>query len=193
MVIEEGEETLVKYGYALHSSYGQSFKEQYKLLSEVGCERIIEENNMSERAERAQLLELMGEGDTLVVTKLDRFVRHTKEAIQLVNSLLHNGIKVHILNVGLLEASGSGWVFIQTLQAVEEMEKEMLLERTQKGKRLARNRAGYKEGRPAKYTQKELNEALLLLEETSYKKVEEVTGISKSTLVREKRKKKLLK
>ena len=60
----------------------------------------------------------------------------------------------------------------------------MIIERTQNGKELARQQEGYKEGRPRKYTDEQLIEAVLLLEEFSYRDVVELTGISKSTIIR---------
>ena len=63
----------------------------------------------------------------------------------------------------------------------------MIIERTQGGKAIAKQRADFKEGRPKKYNTKKLNHALGLLESYSYKQVEELTGISKSTLIRAKR------
>lgn len=60
----------------------------------------------------------------------------------------------------------------------------MIVERTQEGKTIARQREDYREGRPKKYGKKQIRHALDLLESHSYKQVEEITGISKSTLIR---------
>ena len=62
----------------------------------------------------------------------------------------------------------------------------MIIERTQTGKELAKQNPDFKDGRPRKYTDDELIEAVLLLEDFSYKQVVELTGISKSTLIRAK-------
>ena len=64
----------------------------------------------------------------------------------------------------------------------------MIIERTQEGKVLAKTKSGFKEGRPNKYTQEQLNHAMGLLEAYSNKEVEKMTKISKSTLIRAKRK-----
>ena len=50
----------------------------------------------------------MKKGDTLVVTKLDRLARNVVEGITLIRELLHSGIKVHVLNVGLLDDTPMG-------------------------------------------------------------------------------------
>ncbi len=60
----------------------------------------------------------------------------------------------------------------------------MIIERTQEGKAIARQNPNFREGRPFKYSQKQIEHALTLKEAHSYKQVEEMTGISKSTLIR---------
>lgn len=64
----------------------------------------------------------------------------------------------------------------------------MIVERTAEGKAIAKQNPDFKEGRPPKYGRAQLNHAMELLEQYSYKQVEEMTGISKSTLLRAKRK-----
>lgn len=64
----------------------------------------------------------------------------------------------------------------------------MIIERTQGGKAIAKQKSGFREGRPKKFNSKKINHAMELLEVYSYRQVEEMTGISKSTLVRAKRK-----
>ena len=63
----------------------------------------------------------------------------------------------------------------------------MIVERTSEGKAIARTKRGFKEGRPLKYTDDQLNYALMILQDNSYSKVEKITGISKSTLIRAKK------
>jgi DNA invertase Pin-like site-specific DNA recombinase len=69
----------------------------------------------------------------------------------------------------------------QTMLAVAEMKRNMIVERTQEGKALARQREDFREGRPKKFKRAH---ALKLLETHSYKQVEDITSISKSTLIR---------
>ncbi|MGL5244943.1 MAG: recombinase family protein [Sarcina sp.] len=138
------------------------------------------------------VLEQVKKDDMLVVTKLDRLARNTKEGIEIVEKLFDKGVSVHVLNVGLLEDTTMGRFFLTTLLAVAEMERNIIIERTQNGKAIAKQRKDFKEGRPKKYTPKQLNHALSMLSinggEYSYKQVEEITNISKSTLIREVRK-----
>ena len=95
------------------------------------------------------------------------------------------------MNVGLLEDTTMGRFFLQTLLAVAEMERNLIIERTQEGKAIAKKKPDFREGRPPKFSKKHVESALKLLEIHSYKEVEEQTGISKSTLQRAKRKQKV--
>ncbi|OJD90532.1 MULTISPECIES: recombinase family protein [Bacillus cereus group] len=185
----------MKYGYARVSTRGQantgnSLEEQRNKLNEEGCETIFEEAFTGTKADRPQFQELLSKlqtGDTLVVTKLDRLARNTKEGITIIENLFEQDIKVHVLNVGLLENTTMGRFFLQTLFAVAEMERNLIIERTQEGKAIAKQREDFREGRPNKYTNKQMKHALELLENNSYKQVEQLTGISKSTLIRAKK------
>lgn len=73
------------------------------------------------------------------------------------------------------------------LLAFAEFERDLIAERTQEGKAIARQKDGYHEGRPPKFSKQQIDHALDLLEDHSYRQVSEMTGISKSTLVRKKR------
>lgn len=135
-----------------------------------------------------KIINELKQGDTLVVSKLDRLARNTIEGIQIVQQLFDRGVAVHVLNVGLLENSSMGKFFLTTLLAVAEMERNTIIERTQTGKAIAKTKAGFKEGRPKSFTQTQIDLALNLLGEHSYTQVERMTKISKSTLTREQRK-----
>ena len=77
------------------------------------------------------------------------------------------------------------------LLSFAQFERDMIVERTQEGKAIARLKPDYREGRPRKYSKKQINHALELLKTHSYKQVDELTGISKSTLIRAKKRRKL--
>jgi DNA invertase Pin-like site-specific DNA recombinase len=145
----------------------------------------------TERPIFSKIIEKLQPGDTLVVTKLDRLARNTVEGIEIVQTLFKNNVSVHVLNVGLLENTSMGKFFLTTLLAVAEMERNTILERTQAGKEIARTKAGYKEGRPIKFTDAQLDHAMELLKNNSFTQVEKMTQISKATLVRESRKRKV--
>lgn len=186
----------MKYGYARVSTKGQatngnSLEEQVKKLQDEGCIKIYQESFTGTKTDRpkfSELLSLLKEGDTLVVTKLDRFARSTVDGIQTVKELFNKGVKVHILNMGLVEDTPTGRLIFNIMSAFAEFERDMIVERTQEGKAIAKLREDFREGRPNVYSKKQIAHALELLKSRSYKQVEELTGISKSTLIRSKRK-----
>lgn len=134
-----------------------------------------------------EIIDNMKENDILVVAKLDRLARNTVEGIQIVREIFKKKASVHVLNVGLLEDTAMGQFFLTTLLAVAELERNQIVERTQTGKAVARQKADYKEGRP-KTDETKIAEAMKLLDTHTYTEVVELTGISKSTLIRYKKK-----
>lgn len=179
------------YGYARVSTKkqlaGNSIEEQHRTLLEQGCTKIIEEQCTGKTTARPKLSALMGQlkkGDTLVVTKLDRLARNVVEGVTLIRELLHAGVKVHVLNVGLLDDTPMGNFFMTTLLAVAELERSMIVERTQAGKEVAKSKAGYREGRP-RIAKSRLDAALKMIDDgNSYKKVAELMNIGEATLYR---------
>lgn len=190
------------YGYCRVSSKGQLDnysleQQQEEILSKYNNAKIVKEQFTGTTTDRPKLTELIKEiekNDTLVVTKLDRLARNTEEGIHLIKKLFEKGVSVHVLNVGLLENTTMGQFFITTLLAVAEMERNMIVERTQAGKAIAKQKEGFKEGRPKKFNKKQLDNALSMLTinggSCSYNEVSELLGISKSTLIREVKKRK---
>jgi DNA invertase Pin-like site-specific DNA recombinase len=181
----------MKYGYARVSTVSQDFESQLQSLEKEGCNQIYSEKFTGTKADRPkfkELLSLLREGDTLVVTKLDRFARSTVDAINTVKELFERGVKVHILNMGLVENTPTGRLIFSVMSAFAEFERDMIVERTKEGKAIAKQRDDFREGRPNKFSKKQLEHAIKLLETNSYKQVEEMTGISKSTLIRQKKK-----
>lgn len=161
-----------------------------EIFSKYPTAMIIEEQFTGTKLNRPlfnNLLDSMKTNDILVVSKLDRFARNTVEGITVVKSLFAKKVAIHILNIGLLEDTPMGRFFLTTMLAVAELERNMIVERTQTGKEIAKLREGYKEGRPKKYTEDDLKNAVSLLMLHSYREVIEITGISKSTLVRAKK------
>jgi len=184
---------MTKYGYGRVSTVSQDLEAQIQALQQEGCNEVLTEKFTGTTTERPvfnELITQLCEGDTLVVTKLDRLARNTREGIEVIESLFAKGVKVHVLNVGLLENTTMGRFFLTTLLAVAEMERNLIIERTQEGKAIAKQREDFREGRPKKFSKKRLDSAMQLLETNSYKEVEATTGISVATLARERRKRK---
>lgn len=180
----------MKYGYARVSTLHQELEAQLQALEKEGCEEIFSEKftgTKKERPEFQQVLSRLKEGDTLVVTKLDRFARSATDAIEIIRGLFENGVKVHVLNMGLVENTPTGRLILTIMSGFAEFERDMIVERTQEGKAIAKQDPNFREGRPRKFSKARIEHALELLEKLSYKEVEKQTGISKSTLIRAKR------
>lgn len=144
------------YGYKRVSTVGQvdgnSLEEQEAKIREAYPTAVTVEEACSGAKERPKFLELLEKlepGDTLVVTKLDRFCRTTKEGLEYIDVLQARGVKIHILNMGLIEDTPMGRMIVTMLLAFAEFERAQIIERTQSGKVVARQKPGFTEGRPA--------------------------------------------
>ena len=185
------------YGYARVSTAtqgrdGNSLEDQVAALERYGCQEIIKEaftGKTMERPKFKKLLATLQAGDTLVVCKLDRFARTAIEGVQTVRELFDRGIRVHILNMGLIENTLTGNLILTVMLAFAEYERGMIVERTQTGKAVARQDPNFRDGRPKKYTPEQIALALSLQEQgRTYRQITAMTGISKSTLIRERQK-----
>ena len=141
-----------------------------------------------DRPELQKLIGRLGEGDTLIVTKLDRLGRSVAQASALITSLLDAGVTINVLNLGVLSNNSVSTLMRNILLCFAQYERDMIVERTQEGRAVARRKPGYREGRPRKYSRAQIEHALFLLDDHSYKQVADMTGISKATLARERRK-----
>ena len=192
------------YGYARVSTKGQakdgnSLESQIETLKNNGAVEIYSDSFTGTKTDRPnfnKLLNRLKPGDTLMVTKLDRFARSMTQGSELVNQLIDKGIRVNILNIGIMDNTPSSKLIRNIFFSFAEFERDMIVERTQEGKAIAKTKEGFKEGRPKKYTEKQLNNALSMLTvnggDKSYNEVAELLGISKSTLIRENNKRKVI-
>lgn len=197
MVIIHSHKEVVKiiYGYARVSTRkqweGNGIDEQIRRLLLNGATKIFEEQftgSTTNRVRFNELLKILKNGDTLMVTSLDRFARTLIEGLETIDKLMSRGVIVHILNLGILDNSPSSKLTMSIFFAFAEFERSIIQERTMAGREIARTKEGYREGRPKKYSKDQLDHAMSLLDYYSYSKVSKMTGISISTLTREKRK-----
>lgn len=184
------------YGYARVSTKGQaangnSLEAQEQALKEAGAVKIFKDSFTGTKMERPELDKLIKEvlksGDTLVVAKLDRFARSVSQASDMITDLLDRGITINVLNLGILSNDSVSTLLRNVLLSFAQFERDMIVQRTQEGKAIARQKSDYREGRPKKYDDDQLKYALKLLEDNSYAKVAKITGISKSSLIRAKK------
>lgn len=185
------------YGYARVSTKSQedstSLKTQISTLKQNGCTEVFSEvcsGATMDRPEFKSLESKLRNGDTLIITKLDRFSRNTEHAIMKIKELAERGIKVNILNMGIVDLSNPiGKMMFTILSAFSEYERDCIIERMKEGKEIAKQNPNFREGRPLVHKESKKAHALELLNSgKTYKEVESLTGISKSTIIREKRK-----
>src|SRR5690554_4565036 len=146
------------YGYARVSTKGQardgnSLAAQRKALKDAGAQEIFADSftgTKKHRPELDKLLAKIGEGDTLVVSKLDRIARSAIQGGEIVGGLLNQGVRVNILNMGIIDNTPTGKLIWQIFFAFAEFERDMIVERTQEGKAIAKQNPNFKEGRPRK-------------------------------------------
>ena len=101
------------------------------------------------------------------------------------NSLLVRGVHVFILNMGLIDSTPIGKLITTILLAIAEFERDMIVERTQAGKEIARSKNGFREGRPPiDQKRKDFAADLILNQHKTYNEVVELTGLSKATVAR---------
>ena len=181
------------YGYARVSTKGQaregnSLEAQMESLKAAGAEKIFTDSftgTKIDRPEFVKLREILKEGDTLVVTKLDRFARSVGQASDLITELIDRGVKVNVLNLGVLSNDSVSTLMRNVLLSFAQFERDMIVERTQEGKAIAKQDPDFREGRPPLYSREQKQHALELLEEgKTFRQVEKMTGISKATLIR---------
>ena len=169
---------------------GNSLDSQEAQLISAGAKIVFSDSCSGSTLDRPQFIELrraLEAGDTLMVTKSDRLARSATVGIQLIDELLSHGIKVHVLNIGLMDETPTGKLIRTILLAFAEFERDMIIERTQEGRRVSGNLGG----RPRKYKHEQIEHALSLLETYSYAQTSQMTGISISTLYRAKLRKEL--
>lgn len=184
------------YGYARVSTqkqvHGSSLREQEDALRAAGAQEVYRDSYTGtkiDRPEFSRLLSKLQPGDTLIVTKMYRFARTAAEGSVLVQDLHKKGVVIEILNMGRADNTPMGNLMVTMLLAFAQFERDMIVERTQAGRRSARKRGIMTDGRPTVYSDAQINHAMELLQDHSYTQVSEMTGISKSTLVRAKRRK----
>lgn len=177
----------MKYGYARVSTAKQDLQAQINALEAENCQVIYQDKLSGRDTKRPQFLKLLSKlkaGDMLVVTKLDRLARSTQEALKIIKDLFDREVTVHILNLGRIENTPTGKLIYTVFSAFADFERDLIVERTQEGKVLARQNGTLKDGRPPKYKKAQLDHALALKKEHTYTEITAMTGISKSTLIR---------
>lgn len=182
------------FGYARVSTKtqardGNSLDGQVQELKDAGAEKIYTDTftgTKMDRPEFDKLRQKLRKGDTLIVTKLDRLARSVSQASGLITELIDEGITINVLNLGILSNDSVNTLLRNILLSFAQFERDMIVQRTQEGKAVAKaTDPNFREGRPRKWDDEQLDHAMDLLKDHSYSQVVRLTGISKSSLIRE--------
>ncbi|WP_420859979.1 recombinase family protein [Marivivens marinus] len=140
------------YGYARASSLSQSTEIQEQKLYEVGCSVVRKEKisgaSTEGRDELKTLLEFITEGDTLVVVRLDRLGRSTRDVLNIVHALDQKKAFLRVLDRNIDTSKPEGKLILTVLSMVSEMELSFIKERQKAGIERAKTKGVYK-GRPS--------------------------------------------
>lgn len=151
------------YGYARVSTDGQSLASQEAQLSAAGCAKVFAEKvsgAKSDRLELARLLKRLGEGDVLVVTRLDRLARSTRDLLNILDTIAKAGAGFKSLSDAWADTTTMhGRLMLTVLGGLAEFERELIIARTGDGRTRAKAR-GVKFGRPAALTPHQRQEAI---------------------------------
>lgn len=179
--------TAHRIGYARVSTRDQNLDLQRDALLAAGCDRIYEDTISGTRAKRpglAKALDQLRDGDTLVVWKLDRLGRSVKDLLDFAGGLKGQGIGFVSLTDSIDTTTASGRFFFNVMASLAQMERELMIERTQAGLQAAREQ-GRIGGRKRIMTDAKIRSARKLLSQgTPPKEVAASLGVSVPTLYR---------
>lgn len=171
-------------GYARVSTTGQSLNAQLAALS--GCDKVFQEKVSGAKDDRPQLnlmLEFVREGDSVVVTKLDRLARNTRHLLEIAEFLYSKQVTLRIQNLGIDTGTPTGKLMLTMVGAIATFERELMLERQAEGIALAKQRGSYKGRKPTAMAKKR-DVIALLNSGLSKPEVCKKLGISLSSVVR---------
>ena len=173
-------------GYARCSTEEQNLDWQEDALKKAGCERIYAEKVTGTKADRPELkrlLDALREGDVVVVCELTRLSRSTKDLFSLVERINEAKANIRSLKETWLDTTTPQGRLMFTITAgISQFERDLTAQRTKDGLAAARAR-GHLGGRPKK-AGKDVKQALTLYDSGEYtvKQIQEMTGVSRTTL-----------
>ena len=176
----------MKLGYARCSTLDQNLDWQIDALTKEGCDRIFQEKFTGTRKDRPELLRMMDmlrEGDTVIICELTRLSRSVKDLFDLVEQVEKAGANIKSLKEPWLDTTTpQGRLLFTIFSGVSQFERELIRERTMEGLTSARAR-GRMGGRPGK-DKKIVEQALTLYDSKAYSvdEISKTTGISRATL-----------
>jgi len=175
-------------GYARVSTSGQTLDAQLEQLGAAECDRVFKETVSGARSDRPELkkaLDALTDGDVLIVTRLDRLARSTRDLLDIVHLIETRGAKLKALTDSWADTTTpTGKLILTVLGGLAEFERSLIAERTAEGRERAR-RAGKRMGRPPKLSPYQ-REAVLRMRRNGQDNAEiaRILGVSRSTISR---------
>jgi DNA invertase Pin-like site-specific DNA recombinase len=178
----------MKYGYARVSTDDQNPALQLAALKKAGCTTIFRDDGVSGTISRrpglARCLKNVGQGDTLVVWKLDRLGRSLRDLITMLDDLKQRGVKFRSLTEAIDTETSTGRAMWQMIGVLAELERSLIVERTRAGVTAARSR-GVKFGRKRKLQPAQIAHARKQIEQGQrHEDVAALFNVNRSTLYR---------
>ena len=178
----------MKIGYARVSTEAQSLDIQLQALRKDGCEKLLQEKvsgAVRARPQLQRLLDQLREGDTVVVCKLDRLARSTRDLLAIAEAIKQTGAGLRSLGEPWADTtSPAGTMVLTVFAGIGEFERALIVERTSTGRQAAKKR-GVRFGRPSKLSaEKAALAARLIAEGRSAKEVADTFGVNRSTIYR---------
>jgi DNA invertase Pin-like site-specific DNA recombinase len=175
-------------GYARVSTSGQTLDAQLEQLGAAGCAALFKETMSGARSDRPELkkaLDALTQGDVLIVTRLDRLARSTRDLLDIVHTIETKGAKLKALTDAWADTTTpTGKLILTVLGGLAEFERSLIAERTAEGRDRAR-RAGRRLGRPPKLTTHQRDAALRMRAGgQDNAEIARVLGVSRSTVSR---------
>jgi DNA invertase Pin-like site-specific DNA recombinase len=175
-------------GYARTSTLDQvaGLEGQLRDLSAAGCSKVFQEQVSSvdtKRPELERVLEYVREGDTLVVTKLDRLARSMANLMDIMGKLRAMGVELKVLALNLDTSTPTGKLMLNLLGSIAEFERDLMLERQREG--IAKAKAdGKYQGRAPTAQRKAADVLKLKAEGKTVPQIVEALGISRASVFR---------
>ena len=176
------------YGYARVSTNDQTTNLQQDALKKAGCDRVFTDVASGAKAHRPELdhmLDLLREGDTVVVWKLDRLGRSMQNLVDLMTMFDERGVQFRSLTESIDTSTPGGTLVFNIFGSLAQFERDLIRERTRAGLEAARAR-GRKGGRPAKLDERQVREVRRLYESrtVTVDQIAAMMGVGRSTIYR---------
>jgi DNA invertase Pin-like site-specific DNA recombinase len=176
------------YGYARVSTDGQAVTAQVAELSAAGAVKVFSETASGAKTDRAQLakaLRVLQPGDVLMVTRLDRLARSTRDLLNVLHTLAERGVGFKsLVDTWADTTTAHGRLMLTVLGGLAEFERDLIRARTGEGRKRAMDR-GVRFGRPRKLTPHQRREALARLAEgATQADVAKTYGVDPTTIGR---------